>query len=245
MKRKQVLILGCSYSLGSYTLDLDHIVNESCDKGHCWYDYLPKEYDYTVYSFPGGGYLNYATLLDNDFDFTKFDYCIIQETWEPRHTLCYPDQSTTLVSQRDNITQYCFDGDKKIFVTALNKNPAMVKLIEKSQGIDISDPNLLEWLYKVGFENGHATTMVRSYIVLINRFLRESNIPTYAFSMSGRHFTIHDHVQYLDVSEKVRDRIWFKDEYQNFSKNFIGHFNHAGMTELGKIVSAEVAKVLK
>ena len=43
-----------------------------------------------MYSFPGGGYLNYATLLDK-IDISKFDYILLQESFEPRFLLTNND----------------------------------------------------------------------------------------------------------------------------------------------------------
>ena len=64
-----ILILGCSMSLGSYymekQLDADNnpYDKEMCDEDVCWYDYLDAHHNYTVYTLPAGGWLNYMTIL--------------------------------------------------------------------------------------------------------------------------------------------------------------------------------------
>lgn len=76
-------------SLGSYymekQLDADNnpYDKEMCDEDVCWYDYLDANHNYTVYTLPAGGWLNYMTILSN-IDLSKFDQCIVQETFEPR-----------------------------------------------------------------------------------------------------------------------------------------------------------------
>ena len=57
--------------------------NEKLDNNECYYDHLDPQHHYTVYSIPGGGYLNFMYVLST-IDLTKFDRCIIQETFDPR-----------------------------------------------------------------------------------------------------------------------------------------------------------------
>mgnify|MGYP001174636966 FL=1 len=56
---------------------------EMCDEDVCWYDWLDPQHNYTVYTIPGGGWLNYMTIL-SEINLSKFDQCIIQETFETR-----------------------------------------------------------------------------------------------------------------------------------------------------------------
>ena len=61
----------------------DPNANEKHDHNECYYDHLDPQHNYTVYSIPGGGYLNFMYVLST-VDITKFDRCIIQETFDPR-----------------------------------------------------------------------------------------------------------------------------------------------------------------
>lgn len=107
MSRKKILILGCSYSAGSYHVTYNHSThinrgmpdggNEECKPGSFgWYNYIDKlkGHETLVISFPGCGLMGYAQALfhfekANSKKFTKhvlkdFDYIIIQESYEPR-----------------------------------------------------------------------------------------------------------------------------------------------------------------
>ena len=70
-----VLIIGCSFSYGSYYMD-DSIANardaEQCTGDVCWYDWLDPQHHYTVYTIPGGGWLNYMTIL-SEINLKQFD----------------------------------------------------------------------------------------------------------------------------------------------------------------------------
>ena len=83
------LILGCSISAGTHKLDHSNPLGEVVDNQIGWYNFLGIS-NFVVYSFPGGGYLNYATLLDK-IDISKFNYILLQESFEPRFLLTNND----------------------------------------------------------------------------------------------------------------------------------------------------------
>ena len=83
------LILGCSISAGTHKLDPSNPLGEVVDNQIGWYNFLGIS-NLVVYSFPGGGYLNYATLLDK-IDISKFDFILLQESFEPRFLLTTND----------------------------------------------------------------------------------------------------------------------------------------------------------
>ena len=83
------LILGCSISAGTHKLDHSNPLGEVVDNQIGWYNFLGIS-NLVVYSFPGGGYLNYATLLDK-IDISKFDFILLQESFEPRFLLTTND----------------------------------------------------------------------------------------------------------------------------------------------------------
>ena len=70
-----ILILGCSFSMGSWSLDTSIPEGERVDKTWCWYDDLPKDNTYDVWATPGGGYVNHLSVLSKTN--TKYDQCII------------------------------------------------------------------------------------------------------------------------------------------------------------------------
>ena len=86
--KPKVLIFGCSFSAGRYSRTKQNTEQVHTDVG--WYDQLSKDYDYTVYSFHGGGAVNYAYTLSTMYNqnvLKNYQHCIIQQTWEPRFTL--------------------------------------------------------------------------------------------------------------------------------------------------------------
>jgi hypothetical protein len=86
-----------------FTADMttnDANVNEILDYEECYYDHLDPQHNYTVYSVSGGGYLNFMYVLST-VDLTKFDRCIIQETFDPRTLFHRKLKYTTRV--RNNI----------------------------------------------------------------------------------------------------------------------------------------------
>ena len=83
------LILGCSISAGTHKLDPSHPLGEVVDNQIGWYNFLGIS-NLVVYSFPGGGYLYYASLLDK-INISKFNYILLQESFEPRFLLTNND----------------------------------------------------------------------------------------------------------------------------------------------------------
>ena len=90
------LILGCSISAGTHKLDPSNPLGEVIENQIGWYNFLGIS-NLVVYSFPGGGYLNYATLLDK-IDISKFDFILLQESFEPRFLLTINDDFDLVTS---------------------------------------------------------------------------------------------------------------------------------------------------
>ncbi|MBF85741.1 MAG: hypothetical protein CL489_14895 [Acidobacteria bacterium] len=99
---KKCLILGCSFTSGSYGIDdrysgteddwKNQIWQEKLESRVGWYSYVDwlKKYDVTVIATPAQGYATWVQLF-KQLDETqrlkrKYDKIIIQETWEPRIT---------------------------------------------------------------------------------------------------------------------------------------------------------------
>ena len=90
------LIIGCSISGGTHKLDPSNPLGEIIENQIGWYNFLGIS-NLVVYSFPGGGYLNYATLLDK-IDISKFDFILLQESFEPRFLLTINDDFDLVTS---------------------------------------------------------------------------------------------------------------------------------------------------
>ena len=211
-----VLILGCSFSAGSYSMvdspkftpdDLrDPNANEKLDHSECYYDHLDPQHHYTVYSIPGGGYLNFMYVLST-IDLTKFDRCIIQETFDPRMIL--HTQLKYMKRVKNNI----------------ELNIAFFKKI---------DHTVLE----IEHMSQH---ICQSCVTQCNHTLEKANIPTVAFALSkpidpNQRDWDHTWIRYLDIP-CIEDLYFFKKEYHNFestSEDWLGHLTREGNKALGK-----------
>ena len=83
------LVIGCSFSQGSYTSKYDWDINtnekylrDSVDTIEGWYNFLGLD-NLIVYGLGSYGYLGYSELFKT-IDLSNIDQCIIQETFEPR-----------------------------------------------------------------------------------------------------------------------------------------------------------------
>lgn len=104
--RNHALILGCSFSNGSYTFDADFIKpdlvlqpdgstklvdtglgREHLDVNGSWIEQLSTKDHYTLYTTGGVGVAQYSTVIEYYYEKNQlqdFDYVLIQNTWEPR-----------------------------------------------------------------------------------------------------------------------------------------------------------------
>ena len=89
MQKQKLIILGCSISWGSYvyndTTSIDGPFEEFVKGSLGWYHFVDwiKNYDTTVFTCPGMGYLAWTQII-NIIDLSIYDKIIIQETSEPR-----------------------------------------------------------------------------------------------------------------------------------------------------------------
>jgi len=124
--RKRILVLGCSFSAGSYIWDdsnvLYHYVKQpdgttkKIDSGvgreqivwqTPWIKWLDPQYHYTVYACPGGGIVQHSRVVEELYQeglLEQYDYVLYQTTFEPR--LCFTDPG----SNRHQIYENPMDG---------------------------------------------------------------------------------------------------------------------------------------
>jgi len=89
---KKLLIIGCSYSLGSWELDTDKKTEILPRNSLGWYNFVDwiKDFETTVIATQGQGYSSWVQLLyyfNRTGYLNEFDNIMIQETHEPRTTL--------------------------------------------------------------------------------------------------------------------------------------------------------------
>ena len=105
----KVLILGCSFSTGSHTInnDPDHFefkkdpyakvgfseILHQDNRSNFWFGKLPEHWKIRCFSHSAGGYLNYMETLmalTTKNMLKDYDLCIIQESFEYRFTIFSP-----------------------------------------------------------------------------------------------------------------------------------------------------------
>lgn len=114
--RKRVLVLGCSFSAGSYVWDesnvIYHYIKQSdgtikkIDSGTGreqivwqtpWIKWLDPQDHYTVYACPGGGVVQHSRIVEELYQeglLQQYDYVLYQITFEPR--LVFTDADSNL-----------------------------------------------------------------------------------------------------------------------------------------------------
>lgn len=228
----KTLILGCSFTAGSYYVDEDSI--ERIDNTYGWYDELPKDSHYDVYSFPGGGLLNFSHLLQT-IDLSSYSHCIIQQTWEPRFAL-YNDTDFLPTVSRDNINVTIKkEFNSKLFVTKLNEKPLVSSYIAKNNQTTF-DKNAVEYLSKLG-DNPYTLGSIPASACLVNNLLQQHGIDSYTFSLFPT-YNVDRYMPYvkkLDFDIDAFGEIFV--EHQNEIKDGVfGHFNRAGTQIFGQLV---------
>lgn len=226
-----ILILGCSFSVGFYDWDgTDEYSNHSFG----YYDMLPREHNYTIYSIPGGGYLNHSTflqctkLLDNH----EFDLCIIQETQESRSTLFKDMYNNRMI--RDNITLYYRDPSLQILSNARSESgfESAKRKVENNYNVKV-DASLKQWMTDM-HDSDDLKCAVNSSVVMLNHLLKKHNIPAVRFQFihNPQFDNLHTWVKDLDMP-CVCDELFFEEQYHNFNDDFNGHLNYEGNKKLG------------
>jgi hypothetical protein len=233
----KTLILGCSFTAGSYYVE-DGI--ERIDNTYGWYDELPKDNHYDVYSFPGGGLLNFSHLLQT-IDLSSYSHCIIQQTWEPRFAL-YNDTDFLPTVSRDNIdVTIKKEFNSKLFVTKLNEKPQVAKYIGTNNRTTF-DRHAINYLTKLG-DNPYTTSSIPASACLVNNLLQQHGIDSYTFSVFDE-YNVDRYMPYvkkLDFDIESFYEIFI--DYQNEIKDGVfGHFNRTGTQIFGQLVADALTK---
>ena len=191
---------------------------EQCTEDVCWYDWLDPQHHYTVYTIPGGGWLNYMTVL-SQIDLTKFDQCIIQETFETRMYLHHKQEfrkvnRKNIVSSEPNITMHYGD-------------------FRPCENVD----EMSTWMHE---------HIIQACVTQCNHLLQQANIPAVRFSFQGGEW-LHTWIRPLDIPP-VADIMFYKEGLHNWSDepgiyyeehetpNWEGHLTRQGNKKLGKMI---------
>lgn len=246
----KVLILGCSFSAGNWALieSRNEEWAEELHDDYGWYDELPDNNEYTVYSHIGGGYLNYAYILQQ-IDLTQYSKCIIQETWEPR-VCVYANANDYNVTHRNNITQYQKQGMKDfVKIMARSDMTPMVERLEERHFTKL-DLSIRNYLTNVG-ESVYFNTAVSSCAIAINNILEDANISAWRFSVTEPSARIElpycKHIKEIDITE---DMLTIFDLHRTGSgypepiNSYCGHLTKTGTQMLGQAVANKLKDAL-
>ena len=240
--KDKILILGCSFSVGSYTPMPDG--NEKQTSYYCWYNELDKRFRYMVYACPGGGYLNYGMLLDN-FPLHEFRAVLIQRTIDPR--LYIPHEGIyKLEFDEDNIKVHTSLHEDRIYRPHLFAQ-FMEKDVGKNwPGIDKLDVTK-EWKYF--FEKLDSSRFVpivnRAMHHYVDKKLEESGVPSFTFSLAKpRHSSdsiLQKYIKRLDVPNLQED-LWSTQSYK--ASWPFGHQTIEGNKMIGERVNKALMREL-
>jgi len=191
---------------------------ERCTEDVCWYDWLDPQHHYTVYTIPAGGWLNYMTIL-SQLNLSKFNQCIIQETFETRMYL-HHQQEFRHVNRKNFVT-----GDLNIEMHYGDFEPC--------KKVDV----MSSWMHE---------HIIQACVTQCNHLLQQSNVPAYRFSFQGGEW-LHTWIRPLNIPPVV-DIMFYKEGLHNWSDqpgiyyekfetpNWEGHLTLKGNKKLGKMV---------
>lgn len=243
-EKNKVLILGCSFTQGSYKLnDVDHS-RETIETNYGWYDHLDifSDREIDVYSFGGGGYAAWAEILkdlETNNTIKNYDTVIIQETTEPR--LGFRKQSFewlvnfrgTPVDRHLKINHY--QSYYQCPHSCFTIHPDTLKeMLTKYYNIS-SVP--VEWILDIG-ESKSPNKLVDICKSYIENLLKKNNIKVYVFSLFGHQFN-SEYFHRLDLEPMLYDKLKTSD-IENLSTTKVpypAHLSLKGNIALGKIVN--------
>lgn len=246
----KVLILGCSFSAGNWSI-VDNGNEPPTEKLHSeygWYDELPDNNEYTVYSHAGGGYLNYAYILQQ-IDLTQYSKCIIQETWDPRICL-YTDADDYTVNYRNNIIHYQKAGLKDFVKNLSIPGKAGLANSIAENHFTKFDLGVKNYLTNIG-QSVYFNTAIYSCAIAVNNILEDANIPAWRFSVTDPSARIElpycKHIKEIDTTEDMLtlfDLHRTGHGYPEPINSQFGHLTKTGTQMLGQAVANKLKDVL-
>jgi len=238
---KNVLIIGCSHSRGSYYFD-ELVGKEQIDRSGIggWWAFITflKDYKKTVYANGGAGWIWYAEILNQILqkgDLLNYDMCIIQETYEPRLHITKNTQSE--IYNFKNCNTILYDNCVSTH-SAFSNHPANNDDIIKNHY-----PNsklCSDYLRQVNFSPTY-NNLVSSSKVMVSELMNFYKIPTYIWQM-------HHPVEPLPYYNTNFIDLGLVDMYSkllNFTvtEDLGSHLTVSGNIELGRQINKSLMKV--
>jgi hypothetical protein len=254
---KKVLILGCSFSQGSYARDETSPIKERIVSSYGWYDRLKclENLEIDVFGFGGGGYTTFAeTLSDLHDSGTLKDYSmlIIQETWESRFVLRKKDFSWINDSSKEI-------KERELLIQHRSANPRPPQSVF-SNNINILD-SICEQHYKIPslptefkfdiLESITYKNLIKFSLAYINQTIEQYNLKCFVFSLfepsanpenlpKATRLDLPLNLYYEIKNESLKNLSSDKD----LPKFHLRHFSNLGNEKLGEIVNESLKKFI-
>jgi hypothetical protein len=263
---KKCLILGCSFSSGSYYLDFtDGFPPEQPAPKTGYYSFIDiPDIHYTIYSIDAGGYLNFASLFADDtaqrINLKEYDFVIIQETFEPRIHISKKAPISFDQAWRITKTENFQHNHHRPGHQLLNMGYRIIKdehvvdqyKIWKRYKLDWNNLSALKtWWHDVCLSETKQTrwSYVKGAVTLINHILKENNTPCFIFSFhegtQQRMKEFHTWCKPLNIPSL--DKVIYKNEnWHNYveEQKYIGHPTEEGCKHIGKLLTKALQEVL-
>ena len=230
-----ILLLGCSYSAGSWEYTKKFLKEKKQDyftdmckeilipkspRGYCFLN-TPKGHKIEAHSFMGCGYSTYAQFLysmEKRGKLKNFDRIIIQESWEPRTTFV---PSYTFEEEYDmyyNYHQKNFEYNQSIKINVWNLHPSNQK--------DNKVLNLL--LPSVRDKHKHESSILHEWIFeksleKVKEIIQKNSIKCTVISMSRNFLKTEGYVTNIGFN-----LIYKKLKEKNIIADEIGHLTIKG-----------------
>jgi hypothetical protein len=245
----KILLLGSSYSTGSYVLDNDGIEHW---KSHVsYYDVLGEEHEVDVWCGANFGYMNYVDILSNRVGaIPPYDLVIIQECLEPKIQFHEPDQ-VWLSRKRGSVTKNYLSHKSIVFSNAVD----LSEIMPSDHNIAYNS-DFITWKDKI-VQGGQSSMIPQSSCLMLNTTLQQAGVPGYILCM-GTEWEHGDkdqlskwnfHNKYLEMPTFAQFGydIFKKDPtYVNFRPGGqkMAHYTKAGNYEIGQVLLNEIRQIL-
>ena len=217
----RVLILGCSYTNGSYSFHANG--DEERCSNIAWHDTLPEEI--TLYTGRGIGYIQWVDILET-IDITQFDAVLLQESLEPKFQLlkdAHYITTTHATEFRPPLTRHELDKSSIVYSKGIKHRQIL------QQMLGIEDSPDIDYIHSIG-NNDSSLNIVKSCASYINAMLHEAGIPTYIIK-SHEHVDFskqHTHCKFLDMEPFFNIVGDDKSLVNTMSDGGQGHFTEKG-----------------
>lgn len=190
----KVLILGCSYTTGSYSFNNNK--DEMLSSNDTWLDHLPCEIVH--YCGWGMGYIQWVDILEDIENLNEYDAVILAESIEPKFQLTKDAKwakSTHASEFRQPLIRMELTEDSIVYSKGIKHRNGL------QEQLGLVGSNDIDYIHSIG-KNDSVLNIVKACVSHINNKLADHNIPGYIIkSHENVDFTNeHSHCTKLDVN---------------------------------------------